>query len=380
MAKKLGIGVIGCGNISAAYMRLAPLFKGIEMRACADISMPAAQGRAKEFGLRAESVDGLLGSKDIDIVVNLTIPATHYDVSRQVLDAGKHVYSEKPFVLSVREGLDLAKRAAKKNLRVGSAPDTFLGGAHQLARHMIDSGKLGDITSGTCHVMGPGMEMWHPNPDFFFKPGGGPVLDLGPYYISNLIQLIGPVARVSALTSIPAKQRTITSRPRHGEKIDVETPTTIHALLEFVSGAVITLSASWDVWSHGHAPIELYGQQGSLFVPDPNFFGGEVRATKLGKPMAKLPAWVHPFSVPNQESSRGPVANYRTAGLADMAQAIQAGRPHRCSQEAALHAIDVMTAILKSGETGKFVGMQTTCERPQALGVAEAKALLVRAG
>ena len=378
MAKKLGIGVIGCGNISAAYMRLAPLFKGIEMRACADISMPAAEGRAREFGLRAETVDGLLGSKDIDIVVNLTIPATHYDVSRQVLDAGKHVYSEKPFVLSVKEGQDLAKRAAKKNLRVGSAPDTFLGGAHQLARHMIDSGKLGEITSGTCHVMGPGMEMWHPNPDFFFKAGGGPVLDLGPYYISNLIQLIGPVARVSALASIPSKQRTITSKPRHGEKIDVETPTTIHALLEFVSGAIITLSASWDVWSHGHAPIELYGQNGSLFVPDPNFFGGEVRATKLGKPLAKLPAWAHPFSVPNQESSRGPVANYRTAGLADMALAIQSGRPHRCSQEAALHAIDVMTGILKSGESGKFVAMQTTCERPQALGIAEAKALLAR--
>src|SRR3954462_13078492 len=217
MAKKLGVGVIGCGNISAAYFRLAPLFKGIEMRACADINIDAAKPRAKEFSLRAETVDGLLKAGDIDIIVNLTIPAVHYDVSRQVLDAGKHVYSEKPFVLSVKEGLDLKKRAEKKGLRIGSAPDTFLGGAHQLARHLVASGKLGKITSGTCYVMSHGMEHWHPNPDFFFQPGAGPVLDIGPYYVSDLIQLIGPVKRVGALTSTPAKERTITSKPRFGE-------------------------------------------------------------------------------------------------------------------------------------------------------------------
>src|SRR5690606_27065083 len=176
MAKKLGVGVIGCGNISAAYFRLAPLFRGIEMRACADINMEAAKARAAEFGLRAETVDGLLAASDIDIVVNLTIPAAHYAVSKQILDAGKHVYSEKPFVLSVADGLDLMKRAEKKGLRIGSAPDTFLGGAHQLARSIVDSGKLGRITSGTCHVMNHGMEHWHPNPDFFFQPGGGPIL------------------------------------------------------------------------------------------------------------------------------------------------------------------------------------------------------------
>ena len=187
MAKKLGVGVIGCGNISAAYFRLAPLFRGIEMRACADINAEAAKARAAEFGLRAETVDGLLAAQDIDIIVNLTVPAAHYGVSKQILDAGKHVYSEKPFVLSVAEGLDLKKRAEKKGLRIGSAPDTFLGGAHQLARAIVDSGKLGRITSGTCHVMNHGMEHWHPNPDFFYAPGGGPILDLGPYYLANLI-------------------------------------------------------------------------------------------------------------------------------------------------------------------------------------------------
>src|SRR5262245_44139748 len=203
MAKKLGVGVIGCGNISTTYLGLAPLFRGIEMRACADINMDAARERAKEYKVRAETVDNLLKSEAIDIVVNLTIPAVHYDISRQALDAGKNVYSEKPFVLSVKEGLDLKKRAEKKKLRVGSAPDTFLGGAHQLARDLIDKGKLGKIVGGTCYVMSHGMENWHPNPDFFFQPGAGPVLDVGPYYITNLIQLIGPVKRVTALAATP---------------------------------------------------------------------------------------------------------------------------------------------------------------------------------
>ena len=200
MTDTLGSGILGCGNISAAYMKLAPLFAGIEIRACADLDPAAAKARADEFGLRAETVEGLLSSDDIDLVVNLTIPAAHFEVSKSVLEAGKHVYSEKPFVLSLEEGAELGKIAAAKGLRVGSAPDTFLGGAHQLARHLVDTDAVGKITSGTCFVQSPGMEMWHPNPDFFFKPGGGPVLDLGPYYISNLVQLLGPVASVVAMT------------------------------------------------------------------------------------------------------------------------------------------------------------------------------------
>lgn len=378
MAKKLGVGIIGCGNISTTYFKFAPLFKGIEVRSCADVNAAAAKAKAKEFGVRAESVEDLLAAKDVDVVVNLTIPAVHYDVSRQALDAGKHVYSEKPFVLTVKEGLDLKKRAAKKDLRIGSAPDTFLGGAHQLVRDLIDKGKLGKITGGTCHVMSRGMEHWHPNPDFFFQPGAGPVLDIGPYYITNLIQLIGPVKSVAALAATPRKERVIANGPRNGEKVPVDTPTTIHALLEFESGAVITLGASWDVWDHGHAPMELYGESGTVYVPDPNFFGGSVRYTQGTRAVKKLPAWNHPLGVPNQKHSAGIMANYRTAGLADMALAIQSGRPHRCSMELALHAVEVMTSILKSGESGKFVAMQTTCERPAALGPREARALLAK--
>ncbi|MEC9342629.1 MAG: Gfo/Idh/MocA family oxidoreductase, partial [Pseudomonadota bacterium] len=343
MASTLGVGIMGCGNISAAYMTLAPLFRGIEIRACADILPEAAKARADEFGLRAETVEGMLASDDIDIIVNLTIPAAHFEVGKMAIAAGKHLYSEKPFVLSVREGKALASAAEKRGLRIGSAPDTFLGGAHQFARHLIDKGAVGRITSGTCFVMSHGMEHWHPNPDFFFKPGAGPVLDIGPYYITNLIQLIGPVKRVTALASTPSPERVITSKPRHGEKIAVETPTTIQSLLEFESGATIMFGASWDVWKHGHSNMELYGEDGTLWVPDPNFFGGNLALTKKAEPVKKLPKWDHPFSVPNQKHGDGMAANYRAAGLADMALAIQQDRPHRCSLDLALHAVDVMT-------------------------------------
>lgn len=369
--QNLGVGIIGCGNISAAYMRLAPMFKGIEIRACADINQEAAEARASEFGLRAQSIDDLLVSDDIDIVVNLTIPAAHKDVSTAILNAGKHVYSEKPFVLSTEEGSAIKELADQKGLRIGSAPDTFLGGAHQLARDLIDGDAVGKVTSGTAIVQNHGMEDWHPNPDFFFQPGAGPVLDLGPYYISNLVQLIGPVKSVMALSSAPQKRRKILNGPRLGEEVPVDTPTTIHALLEFESGAIINMISSWDVWSHSHSNMELYGEKGTLYMPDPNFFGGELRLTDEGNDV-ELPSWEHPFSVINDEGQ----ANYRAAGLSDMAIAIQEGRPHRCSAEFALHVVDVMTSILASGEAKQRIEIGTTCDRPAALDAAAANELI----
>ncbi|MBN9135546.1 Gfo/Idh/MocA family oxidoreductase [Phyllobacterium sp.] len=376
MAKTLGIGIIGAGNISATYLRLGPLFKGIEIRAVADLNKKAAEARAKEFGIEARSIDKLLASDDIDLIVNLTVPDAHFAVSHQILSAGKHLYSEKPLTLSLKDGLELQKLANKKGLKAGCAPDTYLGGAHQLARKAVDDGQIGTITSGTAHVMSHGMEHWHPNPDFFFRPGGGPILDLGPYYIANLINLIGPVKRVAALTSMATPTRTITSEPRRGETIAVTTPTTIQALLEFASGASITLSASWDVWAHHHPNMELYGTDGSLFLPDPNFFGGDVKLAKPGKKAKSLKSWAHPFGIPNQKHSVGMMANYRTAGLADMAAAILEGRDIRCSIDRALHGVDVMVSILRSGEERKFIDIKTSCTRPEALGIKEAKSLL----
>ena len=377
MPQVSGVGIIGCGNIAEHYLKLAPMFNGIEVRACADINHEAAIARAEEFGVSALSVEDLLSSDEIDIVVNLTIPAVHAAVSADILSAGKHVYSEKPFALSLKESSELLKLADKKNLRVGSAPDTFLGGVHQHARALLDSGVVGKITSGTAHVQGSGMESWHPNPDFFFKPGAGPVLDIGPYYITNLVQLLGPVKRVAALSTTPSPERTITSEERYGEKIQVETPTTIHALLSFESGATITLGTSWDVWSHDHNHMELYGELGTLYVPDPNFFGGELRITEREEPAATPDAYDHPFGIPNEEEDDGSMrANYRAAGLADMAIAISEGREHRCSAELATHVVDVMVSILESGERGEFIDISTRCARPAPLGIDEAKALL----
>lgn len=375
MTNPLRIGLIGCGNISTSYLARAKNFGAVSFRAVADINSATAQARGEEFGVEAMSVDALLAHPEVDLVLNLTIPAAHFEISSRALEAGKHVYSEKPYVLTVEEGQALAKLAAEKGLRIGSAPDTVLGSSHQLARKLIDDGAVGRITSGTCAVMSPGMESWHPNPDFFFLKGGGPILDLGPYYIANLVQLIGPVARVSALTSTPSKTRTIGNGARLGETVPVETPTTIHALLEFRSGAVVTLMASWDVWQSDIAPMALYGTEGTIHIPDPNFFDGEVRITKRDE-AAELPAWDHPLGPPNREIPEGMVADYRSAGLADMAQAIVEGRPHRCNDAYALHVVEVMTAILRAGEESRYVEIETDCERPAPLDIAAAQTLL----
>lgn len=375
---KLGIGIIGAGNISTTYLRFAPLFRSLELKSVADINMDAARSRGAEFNVRAETVEDLLAAPDVDVVVNLTVPAVHYEITRRALEAGKHAYSEKPFVLMIEEGKALRDLATARGLRVGSAPDTFLGGSHQKARALIDNGTVGEIVGGTAHVMSHGMEQWHPNPDFFFQPGGGPILDLGPYYVTNLIQLLGPVRAVTSLATAAFPHRTIGSGARKGETVPVGTPTNIHALLDFASGATVTLSASWDVWKHRHANMELYGTEGTIFVPDPNFFGGTVETADVMGDVTVHPTDDHPYGKPNMKDGGGrDQANYRCAGLADMATAIDEGRPHRCSLELALHAVDVMTAILKAGEEKRWVELTTTCERPAPLTPEDARALMV---
>lgn len=374
--EKLGIGIIGAGNISTSYLRLAPMFKGLEVRAIADLNMASAEAQAAAYNTTAQSVDDLLANKSVDVVINLTVPGAHFAVTKSILEAGKHAYSEKPLVLTLEEGTILRDLAASKGLAVGCAPDTFLGGAHQQARAVLDEGRIGTITAGCAAVLNHGMEHWHPNPDFFFLPGAGPMLDLGPYYIANLINLLGPVKRVGALTSSETLERTIANGARLGEKVPVKTPTNIHALLEFHNGATINLSTSWDVWHHKRNHFELYGTEGTLYVPDPNFFGGGVEIGNKDGSLTALDAWDHPFGKINQHHNGRDLANYRTAGLADMVAALRDGRDARCSLERTLHGVEVMTACIKSGERGEFLTMTTTCTRPAALGIAEAQALL----
>ncbi|MCH1521973.1 MAG: Gfo/Idh/MocA family oxidoreductase, partial [Arenicellales bacterium] len=372
MTKNLGVGIIGCGNISTAYLSLAAIYKGYEIVAVADIIMDNARAQAAKFDVRAETVEDLLAATDVDLIINLTIPAAHVSVSRSILKAGKHVYSEKPFVLSLAEAQELGDIAKVNNVRIGSAPDTFMGGSHQLARNLIDAEEIGKVTSGVAVVMSSGMEDWHPNPDFFFQKGGGPILDLGPYYICNLVQLLGPVKKVTSFSGMASETRTIQNGPRSGETLPVETPTTIHSVLSFENGAIITLLASWDVWASNHPVMELYGTEGTMNLPDPNFFGGTLIVTeRSGDPTEK--SWDHPFNKPNFEETQ---ADYRGAGLADMALAIAEGCPHRCNDEFATHVVEVITAILDASEKSAVLTMTTTCGRPDVLGPEAARALL----
>ena len=379
MSKTYGVGIMGGGNISATYLRLAPMFKGFEIRGVADIQPDAAKKRSREFDIPAMTPDEILNSAEIEVILNLTIPSAHYAVSKDAISAGKHVYSEKPFVLSVEEGKALKKAADESGLCICSAPDTFLGGAHQQVREIVDRGLIGKIASGTAHTMNRGMEHWHPNPDFFFQVGAGPILDLGPYYVTALIQLIGPVRRVTAFSGMPRTRRIVTTPnvPMTGKTVGVFIPTTIHGVLEFVSGAIVTIGASWDVHSHGHHNLELYGVEGSIYAPDPNFFGGDIVITHKSGVGAKVEPWRHPFGKVNQTDNSGARrANYRGAGLADMVAAIERCRAARCSLELALHAIDVLSSLLKASETGQVLTLSTTCDRPAPLRLAEAEALL----
>ena len=381
MKKPLNVGIIGCGNISTIYMTNMPLYAGIKLRACADINPAASKAQSEKFGVEAMSIEALLKSKEIDIIVNLTVPNAHFAVSFAALKAGKHVFSEKPLCVSLADGRRLVAEADKRRLRIGCAPDTFIGAGGRLARELIDKKKVGKILSGSAFLMSHGMEHWHPDPEFFFKPGGGPILDMAPYYLAALVNLIGPVARVQARAGAGFTHRTVTAKgPRTGHRIKVETPTNVMALVSFVCGAEIVFTMSWDVWRHGHPPIELYGTEGSIRVPDPNFFGDTVETTEKGGDWQVHDASGKPFGKPNWRSPNWPPdlpdrANYRCLGIAEMASAISRGTPHRASGALALHVLEVMHAMLGAGTKGGGAAIRSRVGRPAALSDAQAEKL-----
>lgn len=368
MSTKTTIGIIGCGNISDAYFNGAARSQRIKVKACADLKPEAAQAKALAHGVQALSVAELLNDPDIDIVVNLTIPAAHAPVATQILDAGKHVYLEKPLATSLSEARQLLAHAAARGLRVGCAPDTFFGAGHQACRQVIDQGQIGVPIGGSVAVLSHGMESWHPNPEFFFKRGGGPILDMGPYYIAQLVNLLGPVAQVTACTSIGNATRTVTSEPLNGQVIQVEVPTTVNGVLQFANGANVTMSASWDVWGHKRSAIEIYGTEGSLLGVNPNFFGATPQITLRDGAWQDVDTSAFPFRVDNRELRSGMwVADYRIVGVVDMAMALRQGRPHRASGELALHVLEVLEAFEKSAVCGQHVSVDSRCERPAAI-------------
>jgi len=355
--KPVKVGVIGCGNISDIYLKAGQTFKILDIVACADLIAKRAKEKAKKHGIpNAGGVETVLDDDSIEIVVNLTVPKAHGEVALAALKAGKCAHNEKPLAVTREEGQEMLALAKKKNLLVGGAPDTFMGAGLQTCRKLIDDGWIGEPVAATAFMVGHGHETWHPNPEFFYKPGGGPMFDMGPYYLTALVNLLGPVRRVSGATRITFPERTITSEPKCGTRITVETPTHIAGSLEFANGAIGTMIMSFDVWAHSLPGLEIYGTTGSLSVPDPNGFGGPVRVRRAGADdWAEVPL------------SHGFAENSRGIGVADMAYALRTGRPHRANGALTYHVLDIMHAFLDSSDAGKHVTLESACERPAPL-------------
>jgi predicted dehydrogenase len=350
------VGIIGCGNISGVYLKNCPAF-GLPVVAVADIDLARARARATEYEVpRACQPEELLADPAIDLVINLTIPAAHGAVALAALQAGKSVYNEKPLAITREEARQMLDLADARGLLVGCAPDTFLGAGLQTCRRLIDEGAIGEPVAATAFMAGHGPESWHPDPEFFYKVGGGPLFDLGPYYITALVSLLGPVARVAGSARISFAERLITSKPKYGTRIAVETPTHIAGVLDFAAGPIATMIMSFDVWAAELPRIEIYGSEGTLSVPDPNTFGGPVR---LFRPGAR--AWEEvPLIAGHSDNSRG-------LGVADMARALREGGSYRASGRLAYHVLDVMHALLETAAEGRRLDIASTVERPEPL-------------
>ncbi|MHC5055591.1 MAG: Gfo/Idh/MocA family protein [Planctomycetota bacterium] len=353
-AEAAKVGVVGCGNISGAYLKNSKNYPAFEIAACADLDMERAKAKAAEHGARACTVEELLADEEISTVLNLTIPNGHFDVARAALEAGKHAYNEKPLAIERDEGRALVELAREKGLRLGCAPDTFLGAGGQTCRKLIDDGTIGEPVAATAFMTCRGHESWHPSPEFYYKAGGGPVFDMGPYYITALVNLLGPVKRVTGSARVTFPERAITSEPKNGTKITVDVPTHVAGVLDFASGVVATIIMSFDVWAASLPRIEVYGSEGSLSVPDPNGFGGPVRLWRASDREWREAPLTHP-------------GNGRSVGVADMAAAARSGRAHRASGDLAYHVLDVMHAVHEASAGGAHVELTSTCERPEPM-------------
>ena len=351
------IGIIGCGSISGIYFENLAALEGVEVAACADLDLQRAREVAERYGVRAERVEAMMADPEIEMVLNLTVPRAHYEVNKSVLLAGKHVYCEKPLAIRVEDAQELLELAAEKGLRIGGAPDTFLGAALQTCRGLIDAGAIGRPIGGNAFMLCHGHESWHPSPQFYYALGGGPLFDMGPYYLTALVSLMGPVATVTGMTQTTFPTRTITSKPRGGEVIQVETPTHLVGVLAFASGALVQITTSFDVWASELPHIEIYGTEGTLSVPDPNAFGGPVRIRRAGSE-----AWEDvPHTHEHAENSRG-------LGVWDMACSIAEGRPHRASGELAAHVVELINAVHTSSREGRHVAIVSRTDRPEPFG------------
>jgi predicted dehydrogenase len=356
-ASSTRVGIVGCGVIAKVYAEKLTALPFIDLVACADLEQDRAAALADAHKIpKALSPDALLADRDIDVVVNLTIPQAHASVSRAAIDAGKSVFSEKPLALTVAEGRDLVAAARAAGVRIGCAPDTFLGAGLQTCRKLIDEGAIGQPVAANGFMLSPGPEGWHPRPQIFYERGGGPMFDMGPYYFTALVMLLGPARRITSSARITRAERTIGSQPHKGEHFRVEVPTHVASVVDFAAGPVATLVTSFDVQATRNRWIEIYGTEGTLAVPDPNTFGGPVQIKRGFRDEWK-----------EVELSHGNAQQSRGLGLADMVRGIERQRPHRASGELALHVLDLMESSIRASSEGAHVTLATTCERPAPL-------------
>jgi predicted dehydrogenase len=351
---RLGVGIIGCGNIAPIYLENSKKFANLCLIGCADMDPSRARARAEEFETEAFGVRELIEHPEVDIVINLTVPQAHGPISLQSLEAGKHVYSEKPFGLSREEGQAILKLAAERGLKTGCAPDTFLGSGLQTCRELVDEGAIGRPIAATAFMLGFGPEGWHPDPEFFYAKGGGPMLDMGPYYLTALVHLLGSIRSIAGASTKGYMERVIGSGPKKGNKIPVQIDTHLAGTLMFESGVIGTLATSFDVHAAEVPIMEIYGTEGTLSVPDPNSFGGPVRVWREGD-------WTEvPLTRAYAENSRG-------LGVADLASAIQNDRPARASGELAYHVLDAMLTFHDLGPSGGNLRLTSAVDRPEPL-------------
>ena len=381
MSRKVKVGIIGCGTIADVYMtNLMQHYQNVELTGAADLYVQKAQEAAEKFQIKAYTVDELLADPEIELVLDLTIPAAHYSVNKQILEAGKHCYCEKPLALRFEEARELAGLAAQKNLMCVSAPDTFLGAGIQQSKAIIDSGMIGDPVGFTANMTCAGHDLWHPNPGFYYKQGGGPMFDMGPYYLTALVYLIGPIRKVSCYTASGRPVRNIL-----GVETRTEVPTTYTAIMEFACGAIGTMTMSFDTWSTSLPLLEVYGTKGSVYAPDPDSYNGPVifyDGEKL-KNIVEAVTDPHPAKiiamVTNQHSCQEEAkmefpenpehrANMRGLGVSDMAQSILDGRISRMSTEISVHVVEALNAFEESARTGSAYIMQTSCEPTAPMG------------
>ncbi|MDF2543259.1 MAG: oxidoreductase [Herbinix sp.] len=352
---KVKVAMVGVGAISGIYLEnITQVFKELELVGVCDLIRERAEAAKEKYKINKiyDTMYDAFADDEVDIVLNLTRPYEHFEVTKEALKAGKHVYTEKPLGANFQEGKELVKLALEKNLMIGGAPDTFLGSGIQTCRKIIDDGFIGQPIGAAAFMICRGHETWHPDPEFYYKAGGGPMMDMGPYYVTALINLLGGVSGVTGITKKSFEKRMITSQPKRGTVIDVEVPTYITGILNFDNGAVGTIFTTFDVHYKQQARFEIYGSKGTLIVPDPNNFGGPIKLfTPEDGEYKEMP-----LLFDYKENSRG-------LGLADMAKALQTGRDFRANTQQIFHVLEVLTSFEKSSNQGAYLDLETSYQR-----------------